>query len=180
MAIIEHKTYFRQFRVSFSSSLPPRHCAACVQILNRYLSVLWLNETREHLIGLQFSYSRRAGDGRQTSFIFYWELQQAWQGSSLTLTGYTMALSYKLHHSGTKQGPHDSPVDSRATFYIRVFISQHLKSFLNAVKCNSHALRNLGNVSAKFSLEDSLIVAFLNPELVQLSEEIAKLFKSYL
>nr|CAD7200042.1 unnamed protein product [Timema douglasi] len=26
------------------------------------------------------------------------------QGSSLTLTDYTMALSYKLHHSGTKQG----------------------------------------------------------------------------
>nr|CAD7604972.1 unnamed protein product [Timema genevievae] len=38
---------------------------------------------------------------------------------------------------------------------------------------------DLGNVSAKFPLEDSLIVALLNPELVQLSEKIIKLFKSY-
>nr|CAD7197109.1 unnamed protein product [Timema douglasi] len=35
---------------------------------------------------------------------------------------------------------HDSPVHSRAAFYIRVFIGQHLKSLLNAVKCSSHAL----------------------------------------
>nr|CAD7424055.1 unnamed protein product [Timema monikensis] len=34
---------------------------------------------------------------------------------------------------------HNSPVHSRAAFYIRVFIGQHLKS-LNAVKCSSHAL----------------------------------------
>nr|CAD7448168.1 unnamed protein product [Timema bartmani] len=38
---------------------------------------------------------------------------------------------------------------------------------------------DIGNVSAKFPLEDSLIVALLNPELVQLSEEIIKLFKNY-
>nr|CAD7195383.1 unnamed protein product [Timema douglasi] len=33
-----------------------------------------------------------------------------------------------------------------AAFYIRVFIGQHLKSFLNAVKCNSHALRRMADL----------------------------------
>ncbi|CAG2054825.1 unnamed protein product, partial [Timema podura] len=39
---------------------------------------------------------------------------------------------------------YDSLVHSHAAFYIRVFIGQHLKFFLNGVKCSSHALhRNL-------------------------------------
>nr|CAD7255940.1 unnamed protein product [Timema shepardi] len=53
--------------------------------------------------------------------------------------------------SGDWAALHDSPVNSCAAFYIRVFIEQHLKSFLNAVKYNSHALR----ISDKFNIENS-------------------------
>nr|CAD7451845.1 unnamed protein product [Timema tahoe] len=40
-----------------------------------------------------------------------------------------------------KRALFDSPVHSRAALYIMFFIGHHLKSFLNAMKCNSHALR---------------------------------------
>nr|CAD7572695.1 unnamed protein product [Timema californicum] len=46
----------------------------------------------------------------------------------------------KEYQIKARKALHDSPVHSRAAFYIRVFIGQHLKSFLNAVKCSIHAL----------------------------------------
>nr|CAD7419985.1 unnamed protein product [Timema poppensis] len=88
------------------------------------------------------------------------------QGDSLTFTGYTMVLSYKLHHSGTKQG------DSLTLTGYTMALSYKIH--------HSGTEQDLGNVSPEFPLEDSLVVAFLNPELVELSEEIANLFKSNL
>nr|CAD7575839.1 unnamed protein product [Timema californicum] len=49
--------------------------------------------------------------------------------------------STKICRYGHLLALHDSPVHSRAAFYIRIFIGQHLKSALNEVKCSSHALR---------------------------------------
>nr|CAD7206697.1 unnamed protein product [Timema douglasi] len=86
--------------------------------------------------------------------------------SSLTFTGYTMALSYKLHHSGTEQGTSLTLTDYTMVLSYKIH--------------HSGTEQDLGNVSPEFPLEDSLVVAFLNPELVELSEEIANLFKSNL
>nr|CAD7203668.1 unnamed protein product [Timema douglasi] len=63
----------------------------------------------QHFTRLECLEFTSGGYMEETSSVVSWSVDRlphsgTKQGSSLTLTDYTMALSYKLHHSGNKQG----------------------------------------------------------------------------